>query len=522
METLIQQIDSLMALPAGSQAYHLVLILAITGGLQASLFFWQRDRKPHKAHIPVSFVILLFVQLISFIIEGLGWKIITGVGNFGPVFDRSISLFCLILIIWVWAFPMFMRPSSRLALIAAVLDLILVAIIAAISLVYYSYFHLNSIQIETIWQVVSLITIIIGVVLFIVKRPPALTLGFIFLGISFLGHLTQLLFPSFPDQIPGIVHIGELFAFPLIVALPYRSSTSKPGINTPRPPGQERRRYSADPKSVHAFLSLAIENDPTKAGFTMARCVSQAILADLCILMSETQNKNIINIEGGYDLIREKELDGLAIEKEKLPLVSNAIDQGRCLRFPANSSTTVDTNTLSSLFALSNVGNVLVAPLLGPGQSVLGGFVLLSPYSNRLWNSDDQAYLSRIAEDITPIYLRFHQVKQQTSETEKLQTELSQANHTISELKDTLASVRVESDQIRNNSDKGISALAETSHYENELRLALIEVAKLQNALAQANMRILQMEKESTPRSNPAGIEGKQEDSVETSNDKLQ
>ena len=51
----------------------------------------------------------------------------------------------------------------------------------------------------------------------------------------------------------------------------------------------------------------------------------------------------------------------------------------------------------------------------------MGGIILLSPYSNRLWSAEDQAFLANIATSLVPIIQRSQKMSklEQTSEQAK-------------------------------------------------------------------------------------------------------
>ena len=45
-------------------------------------------------------------------------------------------------------------------------------------------------------------------------------------------------------------------------------------------------------------------------------------------------------------------------------------------------------------------------PIVSQDKEPLGGVLLLSPYSNRLWSAEDQAFLANIAVSLVPIIQR--------------------------------------------------------------------------------------------------------------------
>ncbi len=151
-------------------------------------------------------------------------------------------------------------------------------------------------------------------------------------------------------------------------------------------------------------MTLAAETEPGKIGQAMARGIAQAMLADLCFLITLGEDKGLA-ISCGYDLIREENLGGTTIDREAIPLLANAIQRGRPLRLPA-SSTSSDLKGLGQILSLSNPGNLLSVPVTSPERGPLGSILILSPYSNRLWSAEDQTFLSNVSTLFIPILER--------------------------------------------------------------------------------------------------------------------
>jgi signal transduction histidine kinase len=161
-------------------------------------------------------------------------------------------------------------------------------------------------------------------------------------------------------------------------------------------------------------------------------------------------------------------------------------------------------------------------------RGVYGSILLLSPYSNRLWNADDQTFLSNIAASFVPIVERGrriseiehdrdrirHSAEDAVAQAMRLQTSNTDLNNQLDALKNQLeqaiqaaAQARELADQVnlletdneklraRVESGKAKGQLAANNQIEDELRQTLKEMARLQNKLAESNIRILELEK---------------------------
>jgi signal transduction histidine kinase len=256
---------------------------------------------------------------------------------------------------------------------------------------------------------------------------------------------------------------------------------------------------------VIALLELAHENSPNRITTTMTRAISQALLADVCYLISAPDSHGQITFVGGYDLIREESLPGAGLDRERIPQLAIAMQKGRPLRLYANTAVSADLQELERVFGFNKLESLLAVPLIAPGGESTGAILLLSPYSGRLWSAEDQMYLSSTSGSLVKILAHVRQVSAVQHELEQMRTELDLARSQIEQLQADQENVvaRLEDAQLANVAINGASAdlpvsnenLPETEHLEKELHQALREIAQLKNALAEANMKLIELEK---------------------------
>jgi signal transduction histidine kinase len=176
---------------------------------------------------------------------------------------------------------------------------------------------------------------------------------------------------------------------------------------------------------------------------------------------------------------------------------------------------------------LGNPGNLISVPMLTKEKESIGGIMLLSPYSNRLWSAEDQAFLANIAASLVSIVQRGQQVtalqqkeqaaKQSLEETlaklsqaktqnEQLSRQLEEAlksplpasvdlSAAQSEAQARIGELEKEIESLSLSAAKKSRGSSEINQLEKELRLTLEDTARLQNQLAEANMKILELEK---------------------------
>ncbi len=531
MGAFLSQMVSLLTVPPGNFIYHVVLVFSVAGTLQLAFTHWRSSEFPQARRTMLGLGLLLAVQVLLFGVSGLAWQGLVNSDISLPVLDRAFSVFSIIWVTWLWAFPEPSRPADAGA---ALLSVFLVAVTGFALLTWGSRFATQSYNFsvdDLLWQAASIGLILIGGLTLLVRRPNGFGNGLAMLIILLLGHVGHLLFQE-TGNYSGVIRLAYVAAYPILLTLPQRfpapagniAGSSRAGASENGP--AEQKRYSADPKTIHAMLTLAAESSAPKVSQAIARAIAQTMLADLCFLVYLTDNRNQIVIASGYDLIREETLEGGNLKRASVPMLTNAIQRGRPLRLPA-SGTSADIKGLAEILGLPNPGNMLSVPILTADKESLGGVILLSPYSNRLWSAEDQAFLANIALSLVPIMQRSQKVNQVEQQREQAQQGLDQVQGQLSELarRNDELSRQIESMnlQAEHDASKGeelaelMSVQAQSMHTIEELQaeleaarsngkvnephvaerlnLSLQEVARLQNQLAENNLKMIELEK---------------------------
>ncbi len=546
MGALFSQIFSLLTSPAGSLIYYLVLVFSIASALQSAFIHWRSSEFPQARRTILGLGLLLGAQLLLFAFSGLSWQGFINPITTLPPLDRAFTLFGIIWIIWLWAFPEPSRPADA----AAILLSLFTAAAAGLGLLTWgpqsSLTAYNGTLDELFWQIASIGLIFIGILVMLLRRPNGFGNGLAMLGIAFLGHVGHLFFQE-NGNYSGIVRLAYITAFPILLTLPQRflgsaAAEKSAPVDQGRPsPGP--KRYTSDPKTFHALLALAAESSAPKVSHAITRAIAQTMLADLCFLVYLTDNKKQMMFASGYDLIREENLEGGSLNKGSIPMLTNSLQRGRPLRLPA-SSTSSDIKGLGEILGLTNPGHLLSVPIITPDKDPLGGVILLSPYSNRLWSAEDQAFLVNIAASLVPIIQRSQKVTKLEQQGEQVRQALDTAHNQVTELERHNDELSRQIEAMTLQSEKDEAALKERGQTSEEfvavsvaqeeslrtiqqlqqelelahsngklsepqpdgkdLKASQQEVARLQTQLADTNIKIIKLEKagESGRRSN--------------------
>ncbi len=548
---LINQLISFLANPPGNFIYNLAVPAILVGALQGAISQWRATGYPQSRRMMIGLGLALTGQVFLLLVGILMYqKILPGI-NILPVLDRAVILFSMVWILWVWAFPEPSRPGDAAT---AILSLLLLAalLFGALerSLLPVTANSFNASTQSLLWSVGGLAILTLGGLAILFRKPQGWGTGLTVTLLGWLGFLLDLFWTPAQGDFSGIMRFLLLAGYPLLLTLPMRFPTpaylprtrtvttyqekvaeaqkqQTAGGERSVQPIRERRRYSTDPKTLQSLLTLAAETDPTSINQYIARSVAQAMLADLCFILSLGEDKNSIFITTGYDLIREENLEGGLMKKDDMPMLANAVLRGRPLRLPA-STTSSDLKGLGEMLGLSNPGNLLNVPISAE-KGTIGSILLLSPYSNRVWSADDQTFLANIASSFVAIVERGKHIAEIQSERERarhsaedaqaqlarlqasnadlnnqIETMKSQAEQAIRltseqhEVSAKLAALEAENQELQEKL-KALSAGAApspvaNSQLENELQMALREMAHLQNALAESNIKIFELE----------------------------
>jgi signal transduction histidine kinase len=527
MSTFASQLAALLTGQTGNLVYQLVLVFAIAGALQAAIIDWRTTQTPQARRRAFGLGVLIAVQVLAFAVGSLHGRGILEPARILPPIDRAIALVSIVWITWLWAFP---DPSPQADAGAVLLSLVASAG-AALSLVTWpsrsATLQYNGILDDVLLQVASIGMIGLGAFMLIIRRTQGFANGLAFLGLAFLGHIMHLVVHE-GGSYSGMLRLAYLAAFPLLLTLSQRLTAPSPisegSTLVEGGPPAEPKRYGADRKTLEALIALVTASRTSERNRAITRAISHTMLADLCFLVLPTENKEELTLSSCYDLIREEYLAGTTLNTAAIPRLSNALQRGRSVRLPA-SGTAADIQGLGGVLGLTNPGNLLSAPFVTKEQDLLGGVVLLSPYSQRLWTAEDQNLLEVMAGSFVPLLQRGDQgveLERQAAETRQSLDSASEKIATLErhnrEMSEELGSLRLGTDQedsqrlhlqeltdARDNSERMVEALQQElatlrasgpsgNQMEQALNESLRDVAHLQNQLAESSERIRELE----------------------------
>lgn len=520
MNQIFQQALIILTTPPGNLVYHIIVVFLTAIVLQAALGTWRATGLEQGRRMAVGVSLLLLARLVLIGSAMIAGQDLTVPDVLFPILDRTVTAFSLVVIIWLWGFP----EAIRLADAATLLLVLLTLTLSIFTFVYWSNQGLeaffNTSLPDTLWEAYSLVLMLLGAVVLFARRPTGWAVGVVMLALLAVGHTAHLLVPLPNSDYPGAVRLLQLIAYPLLFFLPQRI-TVRLVPDKPQPAAlvPDRRRYNLGPQVFESFLSLANETDPHKICQAIVRTVSEALLADISLIVAPPGEGGDMAIECGYDLIREEYRDGGYLSNQQAPMLATALQRGRALRLPANSAAD-DLAGLSEALQLSRSGPLLAVPIFGSTDETILGVVLLSPYSNRSWTPEDQNYLLGISKRLGDVILRvrsgaageemerdedyrrlieeLESTREQSLQDRERAETLAEVIASHEDIQETVAELQAENERLQQEIERagsGVeSAPKEVEQLQGELRLALEEVAHMRNALAEADEKISALE----------------------------
>lgn len=547
MAAFFQQVFALLNTDAGNLTYHLVLAFSIAGALQAAYIFWRSSMSSRGQRMVFGLGLLLVMQLILYVSSGLAWQGLLDATVLLPLVDRAVSLVSVLVVIWLWVFP---ERNGGTADVATLLLGILTVVLLAVGILWWAGQSngatFNGSVPDTIAEMYAILLAGIGLMLLLIRRPLQWGAGVAMLAFILVGHSAQLLLPVDEGSIPAAVRLAQMAAYPILLFLPQRfplwvaAPPELPQVAAPQPSAPS----SLPADQLVGILRLAEEGDQDQQCRAIVQLVARVMNAEVCLLVSEPDPQGMIAVRCGYDLIREEFLVVGSLDSKYVPVTASSMRRTQSLRLAAE-STSPDMLGLAQALGIERSGYLLVAPIVPPDGPVLAGLILLTCYTNRPWTSDDQAAIDNIAgalvhllqhkqkvSDLQTELARTRQIVQESqveaqqarSERDQLLTQIGRVRPGSAqeqsqlqslaavvavqkEMQDQVARLQAENEQLRgllegadlpaqaNPPDtagvEGGLPGSKDKDLEGELRMALEEIALLQNTLDEANQKIV-------------------------------
>ncbi|WP_299028383.1 histidine kinase dimerization/phospho-acceptor domain-containing protein [uncultured Thermanaerothrix sp.] len=535
--TPIEQLLSSVVSPPGNLLFHLVLAFSVLFALQ-NVILWPLDPSPSiRRTLYLGLTIALAGQLFLFISAGLTWQNLLVPSFFIPALERMVLSLTLFWVGRLWLFP---APNARIDRLSLVFTL-LIPLLFLVELLYTPTTGIdlgyNATLFDQLWTVIIIAFSSMALVIALTRSSPIAGEGFGIMGFILAGGLLHYALDAPQSNISATLRLAQLCAYPLLPAMVQhvlRLNTTIPVSVTPEPFALATQPTTTPLiQAIFAWSDVAGEIGKVNLLQTLTRAIAHTFRADLCLILQ--QNKTDIEtftVEAGYDLVRDEPIAPSHIRTLRFRKLLNAIRHQKSLLFEEENTLGEEGQALASALGLEHTGSLIATPIEFP-TSRFGLVVLLTPYSNRAWTPEELTRLQALNQKIATLLKQdeaFHHLQSQVSQLEqalqsleadleKMQTENRSLRQVIEapkptspstpsddleallalqhEAQDMIEALQAENRALREmlaESQEKSTSSPEVEHLENELRSTLEEIARLQNALAEANIQILKLQ----------------------------
>lgn len=535
MEQLLQQIFNILTVPPGNLVYHLILAFTAAAALQTAWIVRRQASGSSARRMILALVFLLLGQLIMFMSSGLTWQELAPPHGLMPPVDRAVLAYSLIWILWLWVFPQPSRPADALLVLLNLVVVVLFAFTLSGWQTQDPTLPFNGSLLDWGWGLLTSFLALAGLFLLLLVRPAGWGVGFIFLLANLAGSLVHLLYPPSTGDFSGAVRLAQLCTYPLLPLAAQRFPLVAPA--RPSAPHltkiEERKSPLFETNALRAWANLATDAAGENRRSNLIRALAHTVKSDLCFLVVQPDVQSKVQLSDGYDLIREENLPAVSLDSTQIPGIAAALRQtGIRTLNGKDASLQSELRILASAVGVSEAGNGLLLPLTPATHKDQKAVLFLSPYSNHTWSPEEESLIKGLNGLLLQILEKPVQPAPQTDgQLQKAARDLADARSQLDALRQDnqtllaeLADLREEPpanpqadlqslvalqkeaqrtiEHLQQENERLTAALHEmpavenpTGQMQDDLRTSLIEVARLQNQLAEANSRILSLQK---------------------------
>lgn len=405
---MIQLLLDLTTNPPGNFLYHLAIAVSILAALQVSLRFYNESHSLQLQRVIRTLQGLLILRLVLFALGYLAYSGFFDSRLILPLLDRAAAALSIAWVVWAWAQTKARRPLNIFLIGAHVTAALLLAVGIPGWLQASGLSSFSDTWYRLWWELFSLSIVLSGSAMVITMRPAAWQSCIIFLCLHFAASMADLFLVHVPVDYSAPLILAQAAAYPFLLSLPQwkAPAASTPALVSAHPITRERRRYATDQKTFQAALHLAVDTRPDQVCTSITSFTAHMMVSDLVFLMSVPDSAGDMAIEGGYDLIQEESWPGASIHISRIPEISRALQDDRPVRLLLDGANSQDIQSLSAVLGIRETGNLMFVPLVHPVSGPLGGLVMLSSYSRRIWSKGDEEYLAAGAAALVQVLVQ--------------------------------------------------------------------------------------------------------------------
>lgn len=500
---IISALAALLANPPGSLAYHFLLSTILGLLYVVSHAQYRGAGRARAGRWMLASGWLLGLQLLLLAGTTANWLLLIQDAAVLPALVHFVDFAGILTFAWVIFFPRSNQAGDIFLLLAILIDVSFMAV--TVIVLRMPFIGLPVEPAYLVWRFVGLVTAGAVLVTLLLRRPQHWILASMGFLVLWAGYGLQIALTGGADPLSGAVRLLNLLGYPLLASAGLRTLTLEAGAEQRRAEhdmGRLEYTQSAEAEVAQALASLASAWTDSELAQRAARAVAETMRSEYCLVLSPPDPKGNFSVASGYDLIRERTIEGAPLDDSRTPVLASALEQGKSLSLPSRSKSP-DVYTLRSLLGVESTGPSLLIPI-SEGHEIYGGLLLLSPYARRSWSDEQKAMLEKIADHLAQAFERLNLSPPGTEE----------AYDALLEAKERLR--QLERDNMR---------LFEALHTEGQIDidgLEVLDLDTLQTSEAEETIAILEAEIERLKMAQPPTPDLPTSEEMEQLKDELQ
>ena len=400
--SILETASSIIGSPLGSLIYHLVVLLAVEAALFVAWGEWRRTRSDSAKRLCLALAGLLVVRLpliIVGLIAAVGW---VETSALLPPLERFADTASIGLLGWA-----FMPPAQRgarswdWAFGLNLLATIVVGIVFAVLWGQNPGSDYNTSWQAIVWGVWQIALVCLASFAVVRSRGEGWGTFLAAMIVILVGQLAQLLLPSMVPNVPVWERLANLIAYPLIAVAVYQDIVS--GLYMHSRQLKDISQASLDQIKSLLFLfeagrEMSSSLDLSTVLENAAQGIAHALGADQCaIAFPEEGNPSQMRLLSIYNPARQGRGEGVAFPCEYQLTVQQAMRRKKYVI--AEESDNVQLKVLFALMGSSEVGPLLVQPLVSGGDSI-GAIITGNSRSRRPFSPNEAKLCQSMSEQL--------------------------------------------------------------------------------------------------------------------------
>jgi signal transduction histidine kinase len=528
MAPIFDQAVSLLSTPEGFLIYSLVLGLCTFAALVSCIYAEGNQNSAVGKKMQLGLMLLFIAQLVLLISAVLGWLGVNNGRSFLPPLDSSLALFSLVLIIWLWAYP---ENHNRADVVATIIAGLIV-VFGLFSIVMWtqqgSDVFYNATFMAALAYYIGIILLIGGIVLQISRRPAYWGFGLAMLIIMLVGYASQIFAGGSESDYAVYVHLAEMIAFIFLLALPQRLAD----IRQVTVPEKTIATFTTplERQFIQSIAELFTETSPQGYYQDLARIVAFSMNADTCLLLMPPKTGEQLLVPVGYNRLYDKQVEGLASDGQKLPSIAEAIRTGKVLFLSGGAGT--ELQVLTDALRLPQALHFMMVPFHPKGTTMIMGMAVLTQSADVVWKEADARRITETSQQLVSMAGQYtkggNQQADQVEMTKKLQQSQAQTDEIKLEyaqlkarydsvsavggvsaplavemavmvenqknLQDTISQLEKRNQDLERLLARGRPSVEEVEQLRQELRSALVDLARMPSTLSKSDQKMLEMQ----------------------------